>query len=74
MKRVAFNEEQALNALLTDERTEVAALAPIYGVLAPSQRFRTAGSVEREAALTRVAQANFRVKITSRMRPLGAAP
>jgi hypothetical protein len=40
VKRVAFNEKQALNALLTDERTEVgAALAPIYGVPAPSQVF-----------------------------------
>jgi hypothetical protein len=38
--RVAIDEKQALNALLTDERTEVGpALAPIYGVPAPSQGF-----------------------------------
>jgi hypothetical protein len=38
--RVAFDEKQALHTLLTDERTEVGpALAPIYGVPAPSRDF-----------------------------------
>jgi hypothetical protein len=38
--RVAFDEKQPLHTLLTDERTEVGpALAPIYGVPAPSQGF-----------------------------------
>lgn len=36
--RVAFDEQQALHALLTDERTEIGpALASIYDVQAPSQ-------------------------------------